>query len=788
MDGSCNENLLDLSEDDIENGAPGNNGANPTPIFEEQDRDNGLFSNEEIADHQVYPQDTYSFLSLHGPFDQPIFFGMGIVVSFFQLSLVFMMLLSVLHPDWGTKHDDNPADGVLSNIVAANASPVVQATQFLAILSYILFADASILDITAAVEAFPNFSKVANGDKVKCMVFSSMVRCLQGFLAMFAAFLLIITSNTAVEIVLNFSAVNFISSMDNVAFMLALSGKYGEQIEEEAKRITKLQLPRCMSRRKHTRFHITLASLAVIFVAFISGIIITQENPKKWRTSVLRVEFQDKELQAYTGCYEINQTKVQGLNLYKRDVYFLSDGDNQTARFQYCINERRWILSTNTTNACHDDAKNEELAKSSKMDSFDISSSFDEGWISASGTPLDLYLIELEGNQASDCNLLGNGECDGDFNTLALGFDGGDCCSFTCSDPVCGIDAVKGAFGVSNSTGNGFPNCTDPSMVPITIHLGNFTESEKHPWLYEEGNPVDNPYLILDCEGKIVLSLNINKDMANHIETVHVSDRANCVLTVKNQTVRENIIWHVEYSIFIGDTARDGRKIIEGNSKQESSTNFLTIPECMIDIISVHADIFELYNDFDGREALFWIVKDDSGNSNCHDEYFTERFGLSLLNYSAPIKGNTRSWIDSNPTCLWTATKCEDLKPRELDLRQLGVSGTIPKFIHVLQSFYKMDFGINALTGTLPSEIGLLTSLTYLHLYDNQLTGTIPSEIGLLTRLANLVFYDNQLTVTMPSEIGLLTSLVDLDLSFNQLTETIPSEIGLLTSLTMLDL
>eukprot|EP00536_Pseudo-nitzschia_multiseries_P017636 jgi/Psemu1/51879/gm1.51879_g len=207
IDGSCSENLLELSEDDIENGAPGNHEAKPTPICEEQDRDNGLFSNEEIANHQVYPQDTYSFLSLHGPFDQPIFFGMGIMVSFFQLSLVFMMLLSVLHPDWGTKHDDNPADGVLSNIVAGNASPVVQATQFLAILSYILFADASILDITAAVEAFPNFSKVANGDKVKCMVFSSMVRFLQGFLAMFAAFLLIITSNTAVEIVLNFSAV-----------------------------------------------------------------------------------------------------------------------------------------------------------------------------------------------------------------------------------------------------------------------------------------------------------------------------------------------------------------------------------------------------------------------------------------------------------------------------------------------------------------------------------------------------------------------------------------------------
>eukprot|EP00536_Pseudo-nitzschia_multiseries_P019051 jgi/Psemu1/58677/gm1.58677_g len=364
----------------------------------------------------------------------------------------------------------------------------------------------------------------------------------------------------------------------------------------------------------------------------------------------------------------------------------------EIARFQYCIKERRWILSTNTIDACYEDAKNDELAKSSKMDSFDILSGFDDGWTRASGTPLNLYVIELEENQKENCKLLGNGVCDRDFNNLALGFDGGDCCSATCSDPVCGIDAVKGAFGVSNTTGNGFPNCTDPSMVLITIRLGNFTESEKQP-LYVEGNPVDNPYLILDCEGKIVLSLDINKDMVNHIETVHVSDLANCVLTVQNQTARENIIWYVDYSIFIGGTAADGRKIIEGNSKQEKSTQFLTIPECMIDTISVQADIFELYNDFDGRQALYWIVKDVSGNSNCHDEYFVERFGLSLLNYSAPIKGNGRSWIDSNPVCLWSATKCEELAPRELDLRQLGVSGTISRFIHLLGSFYTMDFG-----------------------------------------------------------------------------------------------
>ena len=52
------------------------------------------------------------------------------------------------------------------------------------------------------------------------------------------------------------------------------------------------------------------------------------------------------------------------------------------------------------------------------------------------------------------------------------------------------------------------------------------------------------PPLLLDCDGKNVLSINVNKSMTNRSETVLVNDRAKCMLTIKSKnTVRAGPIW-----------------------------------------------------------------------------------------------------------------------------------------------------------------------------------------------------------------------------------------------------
>ena len=51
------------------------------------------------------------------------------------------------------------------------------------------------------------------------------------------------------------------------------------------------------------------------------------------------------------------------------------------------------------------------------------------------------------------------------------------------------------------------------------------------------------PPLLLDCDGKNVLSINVNKSMTNRSETVLVNDRAKCMLTIKNTTTNYEPIW-----------------------------------------------------------------------------------------------------------------------------------------------------------------------------------------------------------------------------------------------------
>ena len=58
-----------------------------------------------------------------------------------------------------------------------------------------------------------------------------------------------VSTTDVVEIVLNFTAVNFISAFDDVAFELAQWGKYGPPLEKEANRIEELPVPPCMNQK-----------------------------------------------------------------------------------------------------------------------------------------------------------------------------------------------------------------------------------------------------------------------------------------------------------------------------------------------------------------------------------------------------------------------------------------------------------------------------------------------------------------------------------------------------------
>lgn len=181
--------------------------------------------------------------------------------------------------------------------------------------------------------------------------------------------------------------------------------------------------------------------------------------------------------------------------------------------------------------------------------------------------------------------------------------------------------------------------------------------------------------------------------------------------------------------------------------------------------------------------------------------------------------GGASSWIPNNwfgssvPLCDFNGIECRHELITEIDVRNFGLSGTLPSEIGLLNALEYLIVGFNSLGGTIPSEVynlsnlielrldhtslagsisprvGDLLNLKYLELDDTLLGGSIPSEIGLLELSLELLELDNMpmLQGSLPKELGMLSALKELYVSNSpQLVGSVPTEFGLLLSLEVL--
>ena len=137
----------------------------------------------------------------------------------------------------------------------------------------------------------------------------------------------------------------------------------------------------------------------------------------------------------------------------------------------------------------------------------------------------------------------------------------------------------------------------------------------------------------------------------------------------------------------------------------------------------------------------------------------------------------TLNWSATTPIADWDGVRLDGTPLRivRLDLREMGLTGSIPATLGNLSSLTYLNLRSNQLTGSIPTELGNLPNLTGLWLYENELTGTIPMELGSLTNLETLNLRSNQLTGTILAGLGRLMNLKLLHLSGNQLTGCVPA-------------
>jgi len=146
---------------------------------------------------------------------------------------------------------------------------------------------------------------------------------------------------------------------------------------------------KCISRASNCLYYKIVAGLvaSLILIGLVTFAVVAQKS--KNLTRILRVQFQEGTgLKEYSGCFEINDDT----SFSRRHTYNSLSGSNSLT-FGYCKEKHQWILFRDWGDTDPCDTYRYEVAHSSKTDSFDISTSFDEMWFSSINAPLDLFFF-----------------------------------------------------------------------------------------------------------------------------------------------------------------------------------------------------------------------------------------------------------------------------------------------------------------------------------------------------------------------------------------------------------
>jgi len=781
----------------------------------------------ELDSINYFPKDCYSLFAVKGAKK-----SFAMLVFLFQLAFLALMIWNRLDAV-GDEDNDDPS---FFDFIPENVSSRARAAQALSLLAYVVFPGPSMQNVVDALLYFPRSSKAKKSDSVWGMRFVSFLKVIQGIVTTTAIFLVAISSEDIVDILLNFMVIEFVAGLNKISFHLLKSGAFGPRLQKDAKKIEKTRLPICMDRNSsYVCYWIVMGCIFSIFSSAMVCSILLLGNDSSFSTSMLRVQFQeDTGLNIYSGCFRMNDHS--SISNYDRPTYDSFGQDMHSASIGYCREKRQWIMfrgSNDGGDPC--DAKGEEieLAHSSETNDFDVVSAFEEVWASSNGNPVDFFVFESEEESELRCDLsLGDGICDAPFNVLEYQYDFGDCCVASCKGSKCGRGGANGAFGSAASqgkhggvtSGTGYRHCKDPSMKPITIHLNDIVSSRSKEFVPDEvlsafkksfsglaaeitwrSEPPVNPYFKLDCDGKTVLSLYVDESMVNESETVMVADGAECELLVQNSAslspqvdiMEDAPIWYIDYTLFHGEQNDNGNakvEILTQQTNQERKVNFKLIPDCYFQSLKDHVD-GDVFYTASGQynEAIAWLGAEDPDSIQCNSVpsgYYADRFALFEM---ASALGVTEILSKDEDHCNWESIQCTDGRVVEINLPEYTLQGRVnerPKITSIPTEFGMMD-QLTDLTldgnqiASIPPEIDALTNLENLWLNDNSIT-LIPTEIGSMTSLKDVRLYGNMIQ-SIPTEVGSLAELEKLALSSNRI-KSIPSEIGQATNLNVLAL
>ncbi|CAB4302625.1 unnamed protein product [Prunus armeniaca] len=199
---------------------------------------------------------------------------------------------------------------------------------------------------------------------------------------------------------------------------------------------------------------------------------------------------------------------------------------------------------------------------------------------------------------------------------------------------------------------------------------------------------------------------------------------------------------------------------------------------------------FERKDDPLPQHSVLWVVLFGFFTTGVYSKTnFQDVSSLNVMYNSINSRSKLSGWKSSGgDPCgdSWKGIKCSGSSVTEIDLSDLGLSGSMGYQLASLTSVTRFDLSKNNLNGDIPYQ--LPPNAKYIDLSQNGFTNTVPYSISQMSDLETLNLGRNKLNGQLTDMFGKLTKLKELDLSYNSMTGNLPQSFGKLSSLKKLNL
>lgn len=356
----------------------------------------GLSMAPSLPDHDLHApfgSSIFSLLCLHTV--RSLSFWYSLFIYIFQMTTVILTLWNVVDLEYSVK------GSVLQ--LPPMVDLAVTLSQGLALFMVIPF-NTDLIDAVIKLQDgyYPELKKDHPNASACTWFFSCFAQLMAGLLLLFASLILTMQAEYVIDVMLNLTALLFLTEIDDLAFHMATLGFVTDTIQKEAIKAQDVQVPKRSNRGNKCKRFLYFVTLAGLFTAY--GVIKRRQLRGDYLPTHVYIQFgvaHNAELSMHSGLFVADHLVTTSYRSYTNERKML--------RLGYCEEHEAWVFNwvSNYKDGIFDCTIN-IFAMSSRTTSYDVASILPSEWSvkdeSSNFVPFEsISLISRDCNEDSDC-------------------------------------------------------------------------------------------------------------------------------------------------------------------------------------------------------------------------------------------------------------------------------------------------------------------------------------------------------------------------------------------------